>query len=223
MTRTTNARLAGVAFLFYIAAGIGSMILSHRATAGEGIAAQLASMAAHSSNIHASAVLTLLCGFSALILGVTLWALTREVDPDLATLGMVCRVSEGVIGGLAVQGSLSLLWLATATGTTAPPPEQAQGIATFLQNGETMSGTIAAAFFALGSTCFSWLLLRGRIIPVGLAWIGLLASVLLVVVLPLQIGGVEMNMLIWIPMAVFEVALAIWFFLKGARAPARTG
>ncbi len=42
MTRTTNARIAGFTFLFYIAAGIASMVLFGRATGSEGIAAQLA-------------------------------------------------------------------------------------------------------------------------------------------------------------------------------------
>ena len=35
-------------------------------------------------------------------------------------------------------------------------------------------------FFAVGSLLFSWLLLRGRMIPVGLAWLGVIASALLV-------------------------------------------
>jgi hypothetical protein len=38
MTRTTNARVAGFTFLFYIAAGITSLVLFGRAAGGEGIA-----------------------------------------------------------------------------------------------------------------------------------------------------------------------------------------
>ena len=34
MTRTTNARIAGVTFLIYIAAGIASLVLSDHARAG---------------------------------------------------------------------------------------------------------------------------------------------------------------------------------------------
>jgi hypothetical protein len=48
---------------------------------------------------------------------------------------------------------------------------------------------VTATFFAVGSTLFSWLLLRGRMIPVPLAWLGVLASVLLVVLLPLEAAG----------------------------------
>ena len=44
MTRTTNARIAGVAYLLYIAVGYPSMLLSDRATSGDSVAAKLANM-----------------------------------------------------------------------------------------------------------------------------------------------------------------------------------
>jgi hypothetical protein len=87
----------------------------------------------------------------------------------------------------------------------------------------------AAIFFAVGSTIFCWLLLRGRMIPVALAWLGVLASVLLVVILPLQLAGLfggptswseSITWLIWLPMLVFEVTLALWLLIKGIASPA---
>jgi hypothetical protein len=51
MTRTANARVAGVTFFAYIAAGITSMILFGRATAGQGVAARLATIADHPAAI----------------------------------------------------------------------------------------------------------------------------------------------------------------------------
>src|SRR4249919_2643431 len=114
MTVATNARIAGVTFLIYIAAGSASLILA--------------------GNAPAAAVLSMVTSFSALVLGVTLYAITREQDRDLAMLGLTCRVIEAVPG-----------------------------------HGEI--------FFAVGSALFSWLLLRGRMIPVGLAWLGVVASV----------------------------------------------
>ena len=168
MTRTTNARIAGFTFLFYIAAGIASLVLDGRA--------------------HATDVLSLLTSFSALVLGVTLYAITREQDPELAMLALVCRVIEGIPGS---------------------------------------PGTI---YFDVGSTLFSWLLLRGRMIPVALAWLGVLASGLLVVILPLQRAGLfggdrrwssSVTWLMWLPALVFELTFAVWLIVKGVAAPAR--
>jgi hypothetical protein len=77
-------------------------------------------------------------------------------------------------------------------------------------------------FFAVGSTFFCWLLLRGRMIPVGLAWLGFLASVLWVVGGSLQLAGAfpdAFEMALWIPMAAFEIPFALWLIFKGVKAP----
>ena len=49
MTRTTNARVAGISYLSYFALGVLSMILFGRAAQGQGVAAKLAGIAGHTS------------------------------------------------------------------------------------------------------------------------------------------------------------------------------
>lgn len=158
----TYARVAGFTFLLYIVAGITSMVL--------GSEAQVADL------------LSLLQSFSALVLGATLYALTREQEPVLALLALTSRVAEAI------------------------------------QYGES------AIYFAVGSLLFSWLLLRGRLIPSVLAQLGVFASALLALILPAQLAGLfggtmswasSATWLIWLPMLVFEVTLALWFILKG--------
>ena len=169
MTRSTNARIAGITFLVYIAAGLTSLNVG--SAGADGSAVKLAHI-----------VLELLCNFSALVLAVTLYAITREVDRDVAMLAMMCRVGEGVVG--AVSGSM----------------------------------LVPATFFAVGSTLFAYLLLRGRSIPVRLAWLGLIASVLLVAGLPLQQAGVLgglVTRLMYVPMLVFELVLGSWLIFNG--------
>jgi hypothetical protein len=163
MTIRTNARVAGIAFLVYIVAGITSLALAGRTNVTD--------------------VLAVFTSLSALVLGVTLYAITRDVDRDLAMLALVCRVVEGVPG----HGG-------------------------------------AATFFAVGSTIFSWLLLRGRMIPAALAWLGVVASALLVAILMLQRAGLfsgganfynSITWLVWMPMLVFELAFAVLLIAKG--------
>lgn len=220
MTRTTNARIAGFTFLFYIAVGVAAMVLFGRATEGEGMAAKLASIAQHATYVRLTVILTLLAGFCALVLAVTLYAITRDEDPDLALLAMTCRVAEGITG-IFVASTLGLLWLATATGTDAPDTAAARALGAFLLRMEAWSP--GAIFFAVGSTIFSGLLLRGRMIPVALARLGVFASVLLVVILPLQLVGLAggwVTTFMWLPALVFELALALWLLVKGVAAPA---
>ncbi len=169
MTLRNNARLAGVAFLVYIAAGIAGM--------------------AHRGGPVLEVELSFVQVFCALVLGVTLYAITREVDQDLALLALTCRVGEGVVGAAAI-------------------------VAHF--NGFGAGATL----FAAGSTLFCWLLLRGRLIPAALAWLGLFASVLALIVVPLQIAKtLPDSFFIWVPMLVFEVTFAFWLIGKGVNRP----
>jgi hypothetical protein len=223
MTRNTNARIAGFAFLFYIAAGVLSMVIFGRAARGNGIAERLTSIAQHLTDMRIVFILALLQAFSAITLAVTLYAITRDQDPDLAMGGLTFRVGEGLIG-ITIPTTAGLLWLATATGVNAPDAATAHTFGAFLLQVEAQNTVITATFFAVGSTFFSWLLLRGRMIPVPLAWLGVVASVLLVVGLPLQGAGFLHGLvtsLMWIPMALFEVPLALWLLVKGVAPAAR--
>ena len=211
-------------FLFYILMAFSGMVLARGATSGEGIAEKLASLAAHASGMRASIVLQLLGCFCALVLAVTLYAITRDVDSDLALLILAFRTGEGVIGAVSLDRMSGQIWLATASGTGAldPPAAAALG-AVLLTVPESMA--LPASFFAVGSLAFSWLLLRGRLVPAALAWMGTIASVLVVVGTPLQLAGVlksPITDLMWLPMLAFEVPIAFWLIFKGVRAAPRT-
>ena len=224
MTRRMNARVAGITYLAYIAVAFPGMVLFDRATGGKGIAAKLAGIAQHASDVRLDIGLSLVSCFAALVLAVTLYGITRDVDPDLAMLGLTCRVGEGVLGGISLLASLGLLWLATATGADAPEPAAAHALAQFLLKVPGWNMTIAATFFAVGSTLFSWLLLRGRIVPVPLAWLGVFASILDVVAVPAPLVGFRFltgpaEWFIWLPMLAFEVTLGLWLIIKGAAVP----
>ena len=220
MTRNTNARVAGFAYLLYIGAAFPSMVLSARATSGEGMAAKLATMAQHASDVRFAAVLGLIGCFCALILAVTLYAITRDEDHDLALLGLTCRVAEGITGAVSIPATFGLLSLATATSADAPDAAAVQAVTAFVIRQPSIVG---ATFFGVGSTLFAWLLLRGRMIPVGLAWLGVVASVIVTGGLFLQMAGVLRGLatqIIWIPMAAFEIPLGLWFIVRGV-APVR--
>jgi len=220
MTRTTNARIAGFTFLFYIAVALTGMVLSNRAASAGGTAAKLASIAGHASDVRAAVLLELLGCFSALVLAVTLYSITRDQDPDLAMLVLVFRAGEGVIGAVSLPRTLERLWLATATGADAPDPASASALGAILLKLPSWSSTLSASFFAVGSTIFAYLLLRGRIVPIALAWLGVIASILIVIGLPLRLVGIlrgPITQLMWLPMLAFEVPLGLWLLIKGVR------
>src|SRR5688572_9279570 len=122
MTLRSNARVAGITFISYIIFGLTSLYLSTKVTGGaDGTTAILARMAENISLMRLTIFLTLLSAACAMILTVTLYALTRDADRDLARMGMCCRLAEAVIIVAAPLITLSLMSVATAETKTGAP------------------------------------------------------------------------------------------------------
>ena len=218
MTRKTNARLAGIMFLLYIVTGVAGMAIFGPATRGETTAEKLTSVRQHETLVRSAAVFSLVMMVNPFVLGAALYALTRDVDRDLALLALMFRVTEGIVAAVSALPKRALLSVAEAA-TSANSAESAAALSLggVLLSLQGLTTLIAATTFAIGSTLFAWLFLRARSIPLWLAWLGVVASVLLVIVLPLQIAGAiggAMAMYAWIPMAAFEVIFAVWLLFK---------
>jgi hypothetical protein len=217
MTRNANARLAGIMFLFYIASGITGAIFFGLATKGADVAAKLASIATHGSQMSVAFVFALVGIFNALVLGLALYSLLRETDRDLALLALSFRVVEGAINAMPAVAILALLSLATTPAGSDP-------LAALLLNVQVWSVTVGATVFAVGSALYSYLFLRARSIPMWLGWLGLVASVQLAVTAPMAGLGLLRGAgvgLMWLPMLVFEVTLGVLLLIRGAT-PARS-
>jgi Domain of unknown function (DUF4386) len=221
MTRTTSARIAGFTYLFYAVIGACLELLMHQArgvSVGDD-AAKLVRIGQYATNVRLAVLITLLECFSALVLAVTLYGITRVQDHELAMLALVCRVVEGVLGTLRIPNYLGLLWLAKAGGAPgAPDIPTTNALGAFLLM-PVPSVPISTIFFAVGSTIFSYLLLRGRMVPVSIAWLGVISLGLLVLLLPLQLAGFSTGPLTgyyqWLPALVFQVVLGLWLLIKG--------
>jgi hypothetical protein len=190
MTRTTNSRIAGFMFLFYIATGIASMVLFDQAASGKGVSARLTSITHHATGMRLAAVLSLVGILNPLVLGVALYALTRDYDQDLAVLALSCRVAEGVMNAIPSIARLALLSVATgAVGTSGADAAATNIFGALLFKVPAWSTNVSATLFAAGSLVYSYLFLRARSIPALLARLGILASVALLAGLPMQIAG----------------------------------
>src|SRR5207248_10401767 len=105
-----------------------------------------------------------------------------------------------------------------AGGATAADTAAANALGSALFSVQGLATLLGATAFAIGSTIYCYLFLRARSIPLWMAWLGVIASVLLVIGLPLQIAGVlsgSAAAVMWIPMALFEVTFALWLLIRG--------
>lgn len=218
MTSRSMAKVAGAAFLVYIAAGLSSLALSGRATGSGDMAARIASVALHTTEMRVSLLLNFVAAFCALLLATSLYSLTRSADRELAIFGMLCRAGEGILGMFAFN-TLALLWL--AMGGKAPTGEAASAIASTLTAAGQWQASTSALLFAAGSLAFSRAFVRGKVVPPTLARIGVAVSLLLVTMLPLEmagwIGGTAVYLIMWMPMLAYELWLAVWLIMKGGQ------
>lgn len=222
MTRQAWARLAGFMFLFYIATVLPGAILFEQAAAGDGMAGQLASIADHALQVRVAILLTMLGTFNAIVLGAALYAITRDEDHDLALFALVCRVGEGVINTIPTLAVVAMLWLATAPPEAAADTAAVDILGRLLLNLQGWTMLVGATVFAVGSTVYAYLFLRARSIPVPLAWLGIVASVILVIGLPLSLVGYlsgPVTMWMWLPMVLFEIPLGVWLLVKAVPDP----
>src|SRR3954470_2462480 len=222
MTRRTNATIAGITYLLYFAVAFPAMVLFGKATGGEGVATPLPIVAQHVTELRFTVLLGVVGCFCALVLAVTLYGITRDQDRELAMLAFACRVGEGLVGAVPFT-TLGLVWLATKVGPTAPDAASAKGLAALLLKVGDWQTITGALLFAVGSTIFSSLLLRGRIVPAPIAWLGVVGSALPVVTLAIQLTGVPVGAignLVWLPVALFEFTVALWLIIRGAATPA---
>ncbi len=162
--------------------------------------------------------------------------MTRATNARTAGVTLLVYIAAGVSGMAGVRGALAsvalgfvmcfsaLLLGVTLYRLTCDADRDLAMFALTCRVGEGIIGgadtrvLVSAMFFAVGSTVFAYLFLRGRLIPRALAWIGVGASVLLVVGLPLQLGGLVSGtaaQVMWLPMLAFEVPLAIQLIVKG--------
>src|SRR5262249_36414443 len=223
MTRTTVARLAGFTFLFYISASIIGSNLFARTSNGDGIAAKLANIAAHGSQVDLCFILALLTIFAALILAVALYALTRDEDADLALFALICRVVEGVLNAVPTIAMLALLSVASqASAAVGSEAAASNALGSFLLGLQGWSATASAPVFGVGSALYYYLLARAGSVPKLLGYFGVLSSTLLVIAIPLepfQVIRGAMAFYIWLPSLAFELIFAPWLIIKGVGAP----
>ena len=169
MTVRTNARIAGAAYLLYIAVAFPKPNVDARV----------------------ETLFTFVSCICALLLAVSLYAITREIDNDIALLGLVCRVGEGVLGGVAIMTKASAFMVAGS----------------FFAVGST--------FFCY--LLFRGRLIPQWLAIVGLAGSAVMAILLPLEMAGLATGKIVSYA--WVPVGIFEVVVAVWFLIKGTYSP----
>jgi Domain of unknown function (DUF4386) len=146
---------------------------------------------------------------STFILAAMLYAVTKHQDQNLAILALSFRAAEAALYAIGITSVLT-----------------SHAIGDLVSNAWSLTTNIGAIFFAVGSALYSYLFFKARSIPVPLSLAGLVASLTLIVGVPLQTAAGHSTVdgasaAIWVPMFIFEISMGLWLLIKGAEIPER--
>lgn len=136
------------------------------------------------------------------------------------------RVMESSLLMISLIGPLILLALSkqsVSAGTSGDAYLQALG--NLAVEAHYLLFDIAMLVLSLGSLLFCYILYRSRLVPRLLSIIGLIGYTGLLASSSLSVAGLDVGEVLYIPGAIFEIALPVWLIVKGfnrhTQAPAK--
>ena len=186
----------------------------------------LAYAADHPGTVATGALLVLVMGLSLTLVPVVLFPVLRRVDEVLATGYLIIR---GAVEG-ATYVIVAIAWLllvplgeaiSAGPGTASPAGVR---LGSLVVDADAVNAVLALVF-CLGATMFYVLLYRSRIVPRWIAVWGLVVIPVYVVADLLAMYSVvgansSQQVLMFMPLIVQEMVLAVWMIARGFRPPA---
>ncbi len=183
----------------------------------------LTRVAANASQVAGGAILYLVAAFTSVGIAIALYPVLKKWNAGMALGSVVFRTLEA---GMYIAGVVSLLSLATLSqhfanaGAGAGAAELAsfQAIGDSLRSVREHASVVAVFAFSLGAFLYYYVFFQSRLIPRWLSGWGIAASILMLTACLLALfsdSPVTGYVLLALPLAVQEMALAVWLIVKG--------
>ena len=156
-------------------------------------------------------------------IGMLLFPILRKHNEAIALSYAGTRIIECVLLLVAGISSLSLITLShdyVQAGVSDASYIQALGGVLGAQSG--LAFQIAMIALGLGSLPFCYLLYRARLIPRSLSVLGLIGYAALFIGGLVELFGLNLSMMHFLPGGIFELVLPIWLIVKGFNASTST-
>ena len=218
MTSTTTARI------------VGSLMLTATVTymLGSGLLASILNAPEYLLHVYptsARLVLGVLLQFvdaaAVAAIGIILFPILRKHSQSIALGYAGTRIIECLL--LLVAGISSLLLIALSQAYVqagAPDASYFQSLGTVLVAHSELTFQVAMIALGLGSMPFCYLLYRSRLIPRAMSVLGFIGYAALFLGGLLELFGLNLHMLQYLPGGIFELILPIWLIAKGFNASA---
>ena len=212
-TNKRTARIVGVLFIIGTVAGFLSLVFGGTIIDDPDY---LIKVSENENQFIVGALLVLTMGLALAMVPVMMFPIFKKHNEALA-LGYV--VFRGALETVAYFGTV-ISWLLLITLSQeyvkagAPDASYFQTLGTLLLEAGDWSDGISTLAFSLGALMFYYLLYQSKLIPRWLSGWGLIGATLVVAVGLLGMFGSDLAIL-WAPLAVQEMVLALWLIVKG--------
>jgi hypothetical protein len=219
MRSRTTARIVGTLFIIATAAGVLSVAL----LGAPGAAQSLTDVAEHKNQITLGAFMIVVMAAAIAMIPAMMFPVLKGHNEALALGYVITRTVEVVLLLPAAIGPLALSAVSSTYSAGAPDNgTQMRTVEILLSTYEGWGPPVSAVFFCLSVVFLNYLLYRSRLVP---RWISTWA---LVAVVPYFVDGLlvmfgvlspasPLHSLMDAPLALNEMALAIWLLVKGFR------
>jgi hypothetical protein len=212
------ARVAGVLYLFIIAAGLfAEAFVRGRLIVPADAAATAANILAHQMLFRLGIAADLSTFICAIAVTVILYALLKPVNENLALLMLLFNLAQDAIGGMNCLNTYeSLQVLGSGDYLKVFSPEQLQAMALLALKAHSVGFDIALIFFGLSCIALGYLIFNSGFLPKVLGILMTIAGAcyftnsLMLILFPSRA-----SILLLLPAAISELALALWLTAKG--------
>ncbi len=186
----------------------------------------LTGVAQHSNQMAAAALLYLIAAGASVGIAIALYPLLKQITPALALGAAVFRTIEAVFYTAGVVSLLTIGTLAQQLATT-PPADRAptSAMADTLVSVREHSALVAVFAFIVAAFMYYLVFYRSRLVPRWLSGWGLAAALPMMTACLLALFNdtpVTGYVLLFLPIAVQEMVLAVWLLVKGFSPPPPT-
>lgn len=217
----SDRKTATIVGVLFIAATVANLLSTSLTRSPVTAPDYLRSLSASENQILIAALLALIAALASASIAIALYPVLRRYNEGLALGSVGFRLIEGVFYIVDIVGLLSLLALSQAFVKAGTPGDSYfQTLGTLIQAArEWVNFVLAVSAFSLGALLYYAILYQSKLIPRWLAGWGVLgAACSLGAAIGMLFGLAPYSppmLILILPIAVQEMALAIWLIIRG--------
>lgn len=218
-TSKNTIRLLGAAFLFVFVASLISTQLLTSVVGSGSISDILVNISDNFTLMRTSILVGLVTSVGIVVLAVLLYVVLHKQNKIIALVALGWWLAEAILLAVSKIGLFALIPLSLKfVEAGAPAASYFQTLGDFLYSGVyQQADDIHMLFYCLGGILWFYLFYRSRYIPRVLSILGLIIESVGLIGMVLLLLAVRVDMLVFYPIAVLELAVGLWLMVKGIR------